>query len=179
MKKALATLLICLLSITILSGCEEIKPEKVEPTTSQGEQNKGTTPTPTPSDQVFKIGDTFKMDKVQYTVNSIRTGKGGDFIKPDKGNRFIYIMITAENIGTETENMSSLAMFKLVDKDGMSYDLALPEDAKGSMDGELGAGRKMKGEIAYEVPEAIKDFELEVTPSFLGNGMAVVSIPVK
>jgi hypothetical protein len=177
MKKALATLLICLLSITILSGCEEIKPEKVEPTTSQGEQNKGATPTP--ATQVFKIGDTFKMDKVQYTVNGVRTGKGGDFVKPDQGNRFLYVMVTAENVGTETENMSSLAMFKLVDKEGLSYDLAIPEDAKGSMDGELGAGRKMKGEIAYEVPEAIKDFELEITPSFLGNGMAVVSIPVK
>jgi hypothetical protein len=177
MKKALITLIICLLSINILTGCQNITPEKVEPKINQGEQNKGATPTP--KAQVFNVGDTFKMDTIQYTVSSIRTGKGGDFVKPNQGNRFLYIMVTAENVGTKTENMSSLAMFKLVDREGLSYDLAIPEDAKGSMDGELGSGRKMKGEIAYEVPEAIKDFELEITPSFLGNGMAVVSIPVK
>jgi len=44
-------------------------------------------------------------------------------------------------------------MFTLYDEDNYSKDMEFFANTKGSLDGELGAGRKMAGEVAFNVEE--------------------------
>jgi hypothetical protein len=118
------------------------------------------------------------MGNLQFTVNGVRTSKGNDFIKPKDGNVYLYVSVTVENTGSSEEVVSSLMIFKLVDKEGVSHDIALAVDANGQVDGSLAAGRKMKGELTYEVPKNVKDYELEINPT-LGDGIAIVKLQIK
>lgn len=78
-----------------------------------------------------------------------------------------------ENKGKENTTVSSLLMFKLEDNEGYARDLALGADLKGQMDGELGAGRKMRGELAYEVEEANTEWDFIFEPNVFGFGQAI------
>jgi len=173
--------------LVLACGEVETKPEQVEELTEEEviieepitEEKIEEAMEETPKTEIFEIGDTIKMGNLQFKVNSVRTSEGDEFFKPDEGNVYLFVDITIENISNEEENISSLLMFKIVDKDGRSYDIALSGEAKGSVDGSLGAGRKMTGELSFEVPEDIKDFELEINPEIFGTGIAIVRIPIK
>ncbi len=127
----------------------------------------------------FNINDTVKTGDLDFSVNGMRTSDGSSFSKPDEGNQFLIVEVTINNNGGESENISSMMMFKLVDNEGISYNQSIMADTKGSVDGELGAGRKMRGEIAYEVPKNISKFELEITPNLMEDELIVFDIPVE
>jgi hypothetical protein len=67
-------------------------------------------------------------------------------------------------------------MFKLVDADGRSCEWAIFAEAKGKLDGEIGVGRKMTGEVAYEVPVGAKGLELVFTPNPFLQGQAIFAL---
>ena len=127
----------------------------------------------------FNINDTVEAGDLDFSVNGVRTSDGSSFSKPDEGNQFLIVEVTINNNGGESENISSMMMFKLVDNEGISYNQSIMADTKGSVDGELGAGRKMRGEIAYEVPKNISKFELEITPHLMQDELIVIDIPVE
>ncbi len=171
----------------VLACGEDVKPEKVEELTEEEviieepitEEKVEETIEETPKTEIFEIGDTIKMGNLQFKVNSVRTSEGGEFFKPDEGNLYLYVDITIENISNEEETISSILMFKIVDKDGRSYDMAIFGDTEGSVDGSLGAGRKMTGELSYEVSKNINEFELEINPELFGTGITIVRIPIE
>jgi hypothetical protein len=177
MKKFLSLILVVLLMVAFIGCSDNTTPEKVGNTDKTNEQGdtSGEDTQKTGENEIFKVGDTVKMGDLQFTVNGVRVSEGKTF-KPDEGNVYLMVDITVENIGSEEESVSSLLMFKLVDKDGMGYDLAISDDQQGQLDGSLAAGRKMKGEITYEVPKTINAFELEIDPSLFGDGIAVFDI---
>ncbi|MBA7606386.1 hypothetical protein ES703_13534 [subsurface metagenome] len=166
----------------VLACGEDVIPEKVEKLTEEEmitEEKIEETMEETPKTEIFEIGDTIKMGSLQFKVNSVRTSEGDEFFKPDESNVYLFVDITIENISNEEEHISSLLIFKIVDKDGRSYDMAIFADAKGSVDGSLAAGRKMTGELSYEVPKNINEFELEIDPELFGAGIAIVRIPIE
>ena len=181
--KYLILFLILSLILNLGLGCgEDVKPEKVEELTEEEqvtEKKIEEAMEETPKTEIFEIGDTIKMGSLQFKVNSVRTSEGDEFSKPDEGNVYLCVDITIENISNEEETISSLLMFKIVDKDGRSYDMAIFADAEGSVDGSLGVGRKMTGELSFEVPKDINEFELEINPEIFGTGIAIVRIPIK
>jgi len=67
-------------------------------------------------------------------------------------------------------------MFKLSDGEGYSYDQAFGADTKGSLDGELAPGRKMRGELAYEIPKDASGLELIFDADVWGSGQAIVKL---
>lgn len=176
MRKFL-TLLLLLLCFSFV-GCEDVTPEKVEPTTKPVDATVLTPEvTEAPKTEVFKIGDIVKAGDVYFKVNSVKEiAPSSDFIKPKDGHIWYAVDITVENKSNAAVQMSSLMMFKLVDSEGYSYDLTIGPEVKGSLDGELGAGRKMSGEIPFEIPKDSKELELEIDPTLFGNGIIVVKL---
>lgn len=187
----LTLIVVVVFSIAMLGGCETETPERVdndsEASTTNGDSQDNSTPEEgeeedeqeqeeQEEDTVFEIGEVVKMGDLHYAVNGIRFSVGSDFIKPDEGNKFLLIDISIKNIGSKFEGVSSLMMFKLVDEEGLSYDIALA-DTKGQVDGSIAPGRKLRGELAFEVPGDIENFELEINPDLLNNGLIIVNIP--
>lgn len=62
------------------------------------------------------------------------------------------------------------------DADGYKYDITIAPDTKGSVDGELQPGRKLRGEVAFEIPENATGLELIFEPNVFGFGQAIVKI---
>jgi len=167
MKKFFLLLALMLALALVLTGCgETVTPEKVDP----GEGGGGD------AAEKYAVGDTVKMGDLRFTLKGVRYDTGSEYWKPDAGTRWIVFDCVVENTGSESETVSSLLMFKLYDADGYTKDVAIPEDLKGSLDGELGAGRKMAGEIAFTVDEDETAWELIFEPQVFGFGQAIFDV---
>lgn len=124
-------------------------------------------------EEVFNIGDTIELGKFKITVNEVKTTNGSDFIKPQEGNEFLYVDATVENISDKEQTVSSVLMFKVVDKDGRAMKQTIVENANGQLDGTIGPGRKMTGEYVVEVPKDATGLELQFDSSLAGNQVVV------
>ncbi|MFC4305696.1 DUF4352 domain-containing protein [Cohnella boryungensis] len=155
-----------------LTACTEANIEKVnsKPSPSAAATSEGKSAAPSasaedkesqtseaPKTEIYNLGDSIKFDDMVITVNGVRESKSQIFT-PDEGNIIILVDVTAENKGDAEENISSMLQTEVVDGDGFNYNLTIVDDAKGSFDGTVAAGRKLRGEIAYQVP---KDASLE------------------
>lgn len=125
-----------------------------------------------PVSEVFAVGDAVRMGDLVVTVNSVRTSGGGDFLKPEPGHVFLLVDITVENRGTQAAHVSSLAQFALYDAEGYQQDMSIFTDTRGQVDGEIPPGRKIRGEIAWEVPRGARGLELAFDASLFGSGQA-------
>ena len=170
MKKLLIVLVLIAALALALAGCgETVTPEKVEPG-DPGEENE------TPAAEKYAVGDTVKMGDLQFTLNGVRYEKGSEFWEPDEGTKWLVFDCILENKGSESEVISSLMMFKLYDADSYSKEIAMADNLKGSLDGELGAGRKMAGEVAFTVDEDESAWEFVFEPQVFGFGQAIYDI---
>lgn len=129
-----------------------------------------------PKTTVYNIKDIIKAGSAQFTVNSTREYEGTGFLKPEEGNIYYVVDITIDNISSESIAISSLLMFKLIDSDSYSYDVTVVPDLKGSLDGEIAPGRKLRGDIAFEIPKETNGLELEIDPSIYGTGKVIVKL---
>ena len=166
------TALIMLICVTILlAGCavETITPEKVELNNSTSSEQEVKTET-------FAIGDSVKGGDLVFTVNSTRTDQGSEFIKPAEGKIYYIVDVTVENVGDEAEQLSSLMMFKLFDSEGYNYSVTFGPETKGDVGGELSPGRKIRGELVFEIPEEATSLELEITPGIFTSGKIIVKL---
>jgi len=159
-------LALCLLFTIILWGCGETT-----------EPKKATTePTKTKQQQTFKIGERVEMGELVITVNSVVDSQGSEFLKPAAGHVFKIVDCTIENLSDQSQAISSLMMFKMADSEGYNYNVTITDSSKPSLDGELGPGRKMRGEIAFEVPTDATGLELIFEPNILGFGQAIFKL---
>ncbi|HOJ49101.1 MAG TPA: DUF4352 domain-containing protein [Bacillota bacterium] len=172
MKKIFVLILILSLALSLFSACgssQDVKPEKVDSETSQQKETKTETET-------YEIGDSVKAGNLIFTVNSTRTDAGGDFIKPKDGYIYYIIDVTVENTGDKSESVSSLMMFKLFDSQGYNYTITIGPETQGSVNGEISAGRKLRGELAFEIPKDATGLELQIDPTLFGSGQIIVEL---
>jgi len=166
MKKPWFMLFVGLVLLITMVGCGgTVTPEKADTAA----------PKPQPP-KTFSIGEPIKMGGLVLTVNGVRESKGNEFIKPKEGHIFKIVDATLENVGEQSAAISSLMMFSLTDSDGYKYNVTIGPETKGSLDGELQPGRKMRGELVFEVPTKATGLELLFEPNVLGFGQAIVSL---
>ncbi|MDK0947718.1 DUF4352 domain-containing protein [Clostridium perfringens] len=170
MKKGLVVLLSAIVISGALVGCGSDTPKKVEDQNQKQEQQQES------KVETFKVGDTIQTKDFKITINSVEKENGGEFVKPKDGNEFLKLDITIENISKEAQSISSVIMFKVVDKDGRAYNQAFTENQNGQLDGEVGPGRKMTGEYVVEVPKGATGLQLEFDSSLLTSGQVIVDL---
>ena len=159
-----------------LGSNESTEPQKVE----RPETEEMAAPTqaqePAAKQQLFNLGDTVSMGNLEVTLNSARWDSGSQFMQPDEGERWLVLDVTIENKADEAAAISSLLMFSLYDEDDYSCDMEIFADTKGSLDGEIGAGRRMRGEIAFSVEENHNQWKFIFEPNIFGFGQAIYLI---
>lgn len=136
-------------------------------------------PVSTKSGNEIQIGETYTAGALEIVVNGISTSGGKDYFKPSEGNEFLLVDVSIKNNGTETESVSSMLMFNIRDAKGFSYSLSMGAASigKGSLDGEIMAGKTLRGELGYEVTKDTEGLELFVSPSVFGSSdLFVVSL---
>lgn len=165
MKKLLLGWGIGVLSLSILVGCggessiekvdgnnnenEQVNNEKDAQKEVQGERESEKEDTPSE----LAIGDTVNFDGLLITLNSVRTAQGDDFFKPNK-DKYVIVDVIIENTNDKPENVSSMLSTSLYDASGYAQDFAIVTDTKGQLDGEVGAGRKLAGEVAFDADDS-------------------------
>jgi len=121
----------------------------------------------------FRVGDQIKMNNLVFVVNGAREVKD-DFVNPKPGNIFLAVDVTVENVGEEPETISSWD-FDLRDAEGNRYEEEIFVSSKPCPCGEVAPGKKLRGEIVFEVPKEVKGLELIISP-FLVRGQAIVHL---
>ncbi|SQI03876.1 DUF4352 domain-containing protein [Clostridium perfringens] len=169
MKKGLVVLLSAIVISSAFIGCGSDAPKKIEDQKQEQQEQQSKVET-------FKVGDTIQTKDFKITINSVEKENGGEFVKPKDGNEFLKLDITIENISKEAQSISSVIMFKVVDKDGRAYNQAFTENQNGQLDGEVGPGRKMTGEYVVEVPKGATGLQLEFDSSLLTGGQVIVDL---
>ncbi|WP_066638551.1 DUF4352 domain-containing protein [Desulfolucanica intricata] len=176
MNKSVKVFIFLLLTLALLAaGCgETTAPEKVNSATGETTVASGSAEVKTP--EVFSVGESVKMGDLQFTVNSVRNSNGNNFIKPKEGNVYLLADCTIDNLSQEATSISSILMFKVVDNEGYNYNVTIGPDTRGTLDGELAPGRKMRGELVFEVPVQAQSLELIFEPNLFGFGQAIYKI---
>lgn len=165
-------IVILLMCAALLMGCgETVEPQKIDKAAT--DQAPKQEPANT---QTFAVGDTVKMGDLEITLNAARWDKGNQFSKPEAGQRWLALDCTIENQANQPVGVSSLMMFKLYDAEAFSCPLEIFAETKGGLDGEVGPGRKMRGEIAFTVEEGHSAWEFIFAPNVFGFGQAIFEI---
>ena len=99
------------------------------------------------------LGTTHKIGDAEVTANSCRVATS-DVFPPDPGNRYIVIDVTVVNTGDDAYNISSILQTDVRDADGRVYSVTVGPETSGTLDGTIPAGDMLRGEAAFEVPEA-------------------------
>ena len=165
-------LITAIVTVLLFTGCtSNTTPQKVDLSSSSQNINADNSSAEkvveTPIQTEFLLGDTIKVENLQFTVTGTRKSSGGMFAKPKAGNEYLMVDVLVQNVGTKTEGISSMMMFSLSDKDGYSYDTAFTDETKGNVDGNIMAGKYIRGELAFEVPSN-GSYKLQINPEVLG-----------
>jgi hypothetical protein len=130
---------------------------------------------------IYKMGDIVEIGNIAVKINSIRVTEKDEWDEQtEDGYMYLLVDVSIENIGTQETYIDNYNNFRLVDKDGRSYKAVWPMEAKGKVEGPLGAGRKIAGEMAYGIPPDIKEFEMEIfdpnQQGMMNAEMGIISI---
>ena len=113
------------------------------------------------------IGNTkITNDGVSITLVSYTESKGDSFMPPDDGNIYLVMDMLIENNGSDSISLSTIMDFTgYCDGYTADYSFGAAMATKDSLDGTIAAGKKMKGQMAFEVPKNWQEFELHVQPN--------------
>jgi hypothetical protein len=112
---------------------------------------------------------------IALTVVEVGTWNGGDFAAPDPGNVYLTAQLLIENV-THDEAPYSLMYCAVKDADAFEYDASLWSPEPGLSSGELPKGDKVRGWVAFEVPEKATGFVLSYEPMVLLGGYETIRI---
>lgn len=152
-----------LFALTLACGT----PSTSQTVTKAGSTNANTAqPTAQPA-QVAAVGDTIKNDKVALTVAKVdTTATIGQFQKAKDGNTFVIADVIVEAVA-DKQPYNPL-YFKVKDADGREYNATISTADDSLKTGELTAGDKARGTVAFEVPSAASGLVLSYQPVVIG-----------
>ena len=179
MKKFLALAIACML-IFGLCACVSIptpsvtfpdKPDNKNEPTETAEAVDATT-APAIKNQVFKVGDTVKLNGIEITFISVTENKGSTYFKPADGKVYVLCEFEIVNNSDDELNVSSLLNFDAY-CDDYSCDISISALAqkgnKEQLDGTVAIGKKMKGVVGYEIAKDWAELEIQYQPNILSN----------
>jgi flagellar basal body-associated protein FliL len=135
-------------------------------------QNGATTGTVGNEGQPIAAGNEWiaTLTHVDETSNS--------FIPPASGQTYLEISLSLKNTEATSQLVSSLLQFSLTDASGKSYSETKgvgDTNIKDLLDGSVGAGQTLKGQIPYQVPLSVHDFTLTFKYDLIDGSSASIS----
>lgn len=153
------------------SGGDE-SPKKAESESSESKNSSGEQSKENQEEEtVFKKGEVAELNGVQVSLTDYRESSGSDFNTPKEGNVFLMAEFEISNNTEEDLAISSMMSFEAYADDyKLDYSLGAMMEKEGSqLDGEIAAGKKMKGWIGWEVPQDYKNVEVHFTDNVWSN----------
>ncbi len=132
---------------------------------SPGAKNTPSGVKSTPSGDKVGPGNKIRGDGWDLSLLSVttRTEVGDAFTKETakSGNVFLILFMEAENTSAEDGYFNRLYFEAYVDTYAVNQSVLFTDiDDQGTISGDVAAGKKIKGYLAYEVPEDWQEFEI-------------------
>lgn len=121
------------------------------------------------ADEPFEIGD------LVFNITKIYSNNGDTNNKPSPGNDYLYFDMTIENKGDHQVGMTAMTAFSLIDSEGNTYNIVLPEDEE-SLNGLIDPSENISGHVRFEVPKNEDDFQLKVKAFVMEPEVGVVEV---
>ncbi len=117
----------------------------------------------TKKDDIGKV--LISKDGISMSVTGYKESKGNTFTSPEPGNIFLLVDVQIENNSSDSITVSTILSFDGY-CDGFSTDSSFSASmaASNTADGTVAAGKKMKGQVGFEVPKDWKEFEIVFSP---------------
>jgi len=112
------------------------------------------------------VGQPVKCGDLSITVHGFTANPGDQFNKPKAENQFIVVDLEIDNTSKETANVSTLMQMKIQTPEGYGYDQAMYFPEPKYPDGDILAGQKARGNIAFETPANIGAMSFVFSPMF-------------
>ena len=174
MKKFTLIILAITLILTLFTGCTvSDSPSKVSPSPSDStDLNSNAHTTPGISESTARLGETLDYQGLQLTFDSIENyvdNSGFALDKPSDGKLFIVLWFTASNTTGEDLFINMFLEDSYCDDFGIDPVSLLFNIEGAQLWGNVAAGKKSKGYVAYEVPENWETLEFQYTPEVFGS----------
>lgn len=180
LKWIVIAVIVVILIAAIAGGGGDTTPQRVDNTNLPSESNEkqqGTSKTEDKQEEttkteekqeeiIFGVGETAELNGVRVTMTDYSESNGSEYNKPSDGNVFLLVDFLIENNTDSELSVSSLVSFEAYADDyALNYSLAaiLEKETSNQLDGQIAAGKKMKGTIGYEVPADWKEVEIHYT----------------
>jgi len=125
--------------------------------------------TETASISSYYVGDIIQTDKLKIVYKSSgEYTSENEFIKPEEGNKFIYIELYCENISDSDSGITDWDFECYAD--GYACN---PKFCDDGLSATLSPGRSTSGKMVFEVPENASDIEIEYEVNMLTEEKAL------
>lgn len=132
-------------------------------------------PTAAPS-TIGKVGERQEAGGVALTALKVEKVKEiGTFQKAKEGKVYLLVEVLLETTGQEESPYNPL-YFKVKDADGFEYNVTISTADNTLKSGKLAAGEKVRGVVAFEVPESAAGMVLSYEPIVLLGGYEPIKI---
>ncbi|RAQ96594.1 hypothetical protein A4R35_13690 [Thermogemmatispora tikiterensis] len=141
-------------------------------TVATGNTTTGSSPTATPvsssssstssSGSVHhKVGEVVTFNNTwQITLNSVQTSPGQGFDQPNAGDQYLLLDVTLQNVSNDEQEVAADFNFTLRDTEGREIQMTFVSFASPPPTGKVEPQQKIRGTLAYEVPQNQHDFVL-------------------
>lgn len=148
--------------ISCMSSCADAVDDSIKETENEYKDINGKTS--------FNVGESFENKHIKVTLDSVNTNftKYSDYSKPEKGNKVVQFVFTAENVG-EDDQYFSYTEFNCYADDAAMQQFYGVEDAGLESGGTISSGKKITVPVYCEVPTSATKITTEYDASWLDN----------
>lgn len=135
------------------------------------------TPTVAPTAKPFTVGQAVKVGNWVITIHAVTESTGDQFDVPT--GVYLILDMSFQNTDSQSHSISSLLQFTLTDSTGQKYTVALTGlSGITAPDGDVQAGKSVRGQTVYDVPKTEKSFEFTFEDVISGNAPATWDLTV-
>jgi Domain of unknown function (DUF4352) len=128
------------------------------------------TATSTPKPTIGKVGEQVESAGIALTVLNVQKMKSAGLITAKEGNVLVDIEVVLENIDRDDKAPYNPFYFKVKDADGYEYNVSLGSLDPSLQSGDLSKGERVRGHVAFEVPESATGLVVSYEPMVLFGG---------
>lgn len=179
--KHVFSLFLALLLLLIFSGCVPISDSSpvsagtVQSNNKSSDNQNTQSKTESSAQTIGKVGMFLQNDKWKITLLSAKeyssVGSGYSVEKPADGKVFLALFFEVENISGKDDYFNYFDCKGYVDSYSVNLKIFLNKiDDISTLTGDIAAGKKLKGYLAWEVPKDWKEFEFNFDEGLFSDG---------
>ncbi|MEY9860018.1 hypothetical protein ABH935_005652 [Catenulispora sp. GAS73] len=124
----------------------------------------------------FKIGQQVKVGAYTVTVHKVTYPYTNDLDQPDAGKAYVLLDVEVTNSSGDSQAFSSMLQLGLKDSTNHTYDETIVMGVDGNPpDGNIAAGKSLRGPVAFEVPAGSKGLQFSFMPD-LGSDKTYIDL---